>query len=229
MDEKENKNINKKKFGEKVKSFFKKFWFLLWKDNTIKGWLFSLIFLFIFIKFIFFPVLDLATGTALPLAIVESCSMYHQGNVFSNFNDWYLRHESKYNPLGINEDEFKTFVLKNGFSKGDILFLIGANPDKLKVGDIIAFKSGTGGTPVIHRIMSITEENGEKVFRTMGDNNAQSLTPGNNGFGVDETDIKANQIVGKAAFRIVPGLGWMKLIFFEASKSPSERGFCAEN
>jgi len=217
------------KEGSKIKSFFKKFWFLLWKDNSIKGWLFSLIFLFIFIKFIFFPVLDLATGTALPLAIVESCSMYHQGNVFSNLNEWYLRHESKYSALEITQDNFKNFILKNGFSKGDILFLIGANPDKLKVGDIIAFKSGTGSTPVIHRIISISEENGERIFTTMGDNNAQILIPGNNFVGVDERNIKASQIVGKAVFRIAPSLGWMKLIFFEASKAPSERGFCAEN
>ncbi len=113
-----------KKEGGKIKKGFKKFWFLLWKDNSIKGWLFSLIFLFVFIKFIFFPLLNLVTGTALPLAIVESCSMYHQGNVLSNFDDWFDRHETKYESVNITMEEFQNFVLKKGFSKGDILFLI---------------------------------------------------------------------------------------------------------
>ncbi|VVB84063.1 Uncharacterised protein [uncultured archaeon] len=214
---------------EKVKKGFKKFWFLLWKDNSFKGWIFSLIFLFVFIKFIFFPFLNFATGTALPLAIVESCSMYHQGNLFSNFNDWISRHEEKYEAVNITKAEFQSFGFKSGFSKGDILFIVKANPDKLKVGNIIAFVSGAGGTPVIHRIISIKEVNGEKIFTTMGDNNAKVLVPGNNLGGVDEREIKSSQLVGRAVFRIAPFAGWIKLIFFEGSKPESERGFCREN
>lgn len=221
-------NSLKKEEG-KIKKGFKKFWFLLWKDNSIKGWLFSLIFLFVFIKFIFFPFLNLVTGTSLPLAIVESCSMYHQGNILSNFNEWFNVHETKYESISITNEEFQNFPLKNGFSKGDILFIIGANPDKLKIGDIILFKSGTGNTPVIHRIINIEEENGIRIFTTMGDNNNQILTPSNNPQGVDERKITEEQLVGKAVFRIAPGLGWVKLIFFEGSKPASERGFCKQN
>lgn len=212
----------------KIKKGFKKFWFLLWKDNSIKGWLFSLVFLFVIIKFVFFPLLNLATGTALPLAIVESCSMYHQGNIFSNFDIWFSQHETKYESINITKDEFQKFSLDNGFSKGDILFIVGVNPDRLKVGDIIVFSSGTGNTPVIHRIIKITEENETRIFTTMGDNNNQVLIPSNNLLGVDERAITENQIVGKAVFRIAPGLGWIKLVFFEASKPASERGFCKQ-
>lgn len=214
---------------EKFKAGFKKFWFLLWKDNSIKGWIFSLIFLFVFIKFIFFPVLSLVTGTALPLAIVESCSMYHNGNIFSNFDTWFENHDGKYSALNITKEEFQKFILKKGFDKGDILFMIRANPEKLKIGDVILFNSGNRETPVIHRIIKIEEENGEKVFTTIGDNNAQMLTPNNNPAGVDERKIKSEQLVGKAAFRIVPWFGWVKLVFFESSKTESERGFCKEN
>lgn len=218
--------MNLKKIGEKTKSGFKKFWFLLWKDNSIKGWIFSLVFLFIFIKFIFFPFLSLVTGTTLPLAIVESCSMYHQGNFFSNFDSWFSSHESKYGAINITKEEFQNFALKRGFSKGDILFIIGVNPDKLKVGDIILFNSGSSGTPVIHRIIKITEQNGEKIFTTMGDNNNQVLTPVNNPSNIDERDIKSNQIIGEAVFRIAPELGWIKLIFYEGSSQ--DPGFCKE-
>ena len=217
-----------KKVGEIVKKGFKKFWFLLWKDNSITGWIFSLIFLFIFIKFIFFPGLSWITGTSLPLAIVESCSMYHQGNFFSDFSTWFDRHEAKYEALNITKEEFQKFPLDTGFSKGDILFIVKANLDKLKVGDIILFNSGTGGAPVIHRIVSITEENGEKIFSTMGDNNNAMLAPGNNPYNINEKIIKPEQIVGQAVFRIAPEIGWIKLIFYESSKPESERGFCKE-
>lgn len=217
-----------KKAGGNLKKGWKRFWFLLWKDNSIKGWIFSMIFLFVFIKFIFFPVLDLATGTSLPLAIVESCSMYHQANVFSNFNNWFERHETKYQEFGISKNTFEHFIFRRGFSKGDILFLIKANPDKLKVGDIIAFNSGIKNTPVIHRIIKIKETNGERTFTTIGDNNPAVLIPRNNAGEVDEREIKAEQLVGKAVFRVVPYLGWVKLIFYENSRPPEDRGFCSE-
>ncbi len=221
--------MNKKIEG--IKEFWKKFWFILWKDDSLKGWIFSIIFLFVFIKFIFFPVLGLVTGTALPLAIVESCSMHHTGNVLSNYDDWWDRHEAKYESLGITKEDFQTGFskFKRGFTKGDILFLIKAKPEKLEVGDIIAFNSGTRNVPVIHRIVNIKEEDGELIFATIGDNNAQSLTTSNNALGVNEKEIKSEQLVGKAAFRIVPYLGWGKLIFFEHLRPVSERGLCQEN
>src|SRR4030042_3922556 len=92
-----------RKIGDKTKNGFKKFWFLLWKDNSFKGWIFSLIFLFVFIKFIFFPGFSLVTGTSLPLAIVESCSMYHQGNFFSDFSGWVGRRARKYEKKNIKK------------------------------------------------------------------------------------------------------------------------------
>jgi signal peptidase I len=212
-----------------IKKFFKKFWFLLWQDNSFKGWIFSLIILFLFIKLIFFPFLNLVTGTTLPLAIVESCSMYHEGNFFSSFSPWFDRHETKYEGVNITKTEFEGFVLRRGFSKGDILFIVKADPEKLKVGDIIAFNSGTRATPVIHRIMKIEESNGVRLFTTMGDNNAKMLTPSNNAGGIDERNITSEQLVGKAVFRVVPWFGWVKLIFFEGLRPESERGFCTEN
>jgi hypothetical protein len=214
---------------KKEKNNFQKFWYLLWSDNSFKGWLFSIIFLFIFIKFIFLPGLSLVTGTSLPLAIVESCSMYHDGNVFSNFDDWFARHETKYSNLNITKEQFEKFELNGGFSKGDILFIIKANSEKLEVGDIILFNSGTKGTPIIHRIVNIQEKDGEKIFTTIGDNNNGMLTPENNAGQVDEREITEEQLVGKTIFRITPWFGWAKLIFFERLRPESERGFCREN
>ena len=115
--------------------------------------------------------MSLVTGTALPLAIVESCSMYHEGNILSNFNDWFQKHEIKYENIRINQTEFSDFPLRKGFNKGDILLITRANPEKIEVGDIIIFQSDLKN-PIIHRIISIKEKtDGSRVFSTMGDNN----------------------------------------------------------
>jgi len=209
-----------KNFKKRLREFWKKFWFIVWKDDSFKGWLISILFLFIIIKFVFFPLLNLATGTALPLAIVESCSMYHQGNVFSNFDSWYERHDEKYAPFIINKLDFQEFPFKRGFNKGDILFIVGTKPEKLEEGDVIIF-DGHQSNPIIHRIINIKEENGEYTFSTIGDNNNGQLS--------FEKVISENKIVGKASFRLVPYLGWVKLVFFEGGKPSSEKGFCDEN
>jgi len=205
---------------KKIKEFFKKFWYLLWKDDSLKGWIFSVVFLFIFIKFIFFPTLSLLTGTALPLAIVDSCSMYHKGNLLSNFDSWWTTHEWKYTPYNINNETFKDFRLDNGFNKGDILFMIKANPEKLKVGDIIIFEGGQKN-PIIHRIMKIEKREDKYFFSTMGDNNNGQLSI--------EKEISQDQLIGKAVFKLLPYAGWGKLIFYEKARTPQERGFCKEN
>ena len=147
---------------------------MLWKDDSFKGWLFSVIIIFVFIKFVFFPILSVVTGTALPLAIVESCSMYHDGNLLSNNDDWFDRHENKYLNLGISEEMFKKFWFKKGLNKGDILFVIGTKAEKIALGDVIIFNAAQRN-PIIHRIIEIREENGNKIFSTIGDNNNGQL------------------------------------------------------
>ncbi len=209
-----------KNFKKGFKKFWKKFWFIVWKDNSFKGWIISILFLFIIIKFVFFPLLNLVTGTSLPLAIVESCSMYHSGNIFSNFDNWWNRHDTKYLELGIEEIEFSEFSFKRGFNKGDILFIVGTKPEKLEIGDVIIFEASQAN-PIIHRIINIKEEQDNYIFSTIGDNNKGQLT--------FERSISQEKIVGKAVFRMVPYLGWVKLVFFEAGRPSSERGFCQEN
>lgn len=206
-------------FKKGLKNFWGKFWFLLWKDDSFKGWIFSIIFLFIFIKFIFFPGLGFVTGTSLPLAIVESCSMYHQGGFFSNFDSWWQRHEGKYSEFGINELDFLDFPLKNGFNKGDILFIIRADPEKLEEGDVVIFNANQRN-PVIHRIVDIRDTDDGKVFSTIGDNNNGQLE--------FENKVTEEMLVGKAVARIAPYFGWIKLVFYDFQKPLEERGFCEE-
>lgn len=203
---------------KEMKSFWKKFWFLIWKDDSFKGWIFSILFIFIFIKFIFFPTLGFITGTSLPLAIVESCSMYHDGNLFSDSDAWWDRHERKYAFFLINSLDFQEFPFQKGFNKGDILLIIRAKPENLEEGDVIIFNSNQKN-PVIHRIIDVREEDGKRVFATIGDNNRGQLS--------FEKSITQNQLVGKAVIKVAPYFGWVKLIFYEWQR-PSEKGFCKE-
>jgi len=215
------KSVKEIKDKNKLKQFLKRFWWVVWKDDSFRGWLISLIFIFVVIKFIFFPLLNLITGTTLPLAIVESCSMYHQGNVFSNFDNWWLNHENKYAKFEITKNTFEESIFHNGFSKGDILFIMRAKPQEIEIGDVIIFNGGQEN-PIIHRIIKITkdQETEKLIFSTIGDNNNGQLSL--------EINISEDQIVGKPVARIVPSLGWGKLIFYEYKKSQNERGFCDE-
>lgn len=199
------------------KNFWKNFWNVFWREDTFKGWLISVIFLFIVIKGLFFPILTLTTGTTLPLVIVESCSMYHEGNLFSNYDSWWQDHNSKYTKFEITKENFKDFILKKGFNKGDILFITKAKPEKLEIGDIIIFNANYRN-PIIHRIIKIEQTDQGLIFATIGDNNNGQLTI--------EKQISEEKLVGKASAKIVPYIGWIKLIFFEKTKSASERGFC---
>lgn len=204
--------------NSRPKGFWKGLWYLLWKDDSFKGWLFSIIFLFLFIKFIFFPGLSLVTGTQLPLAIVESCSMYHKNNLFSDFQTWWVGHDQKYAQFSINGTEFATFPMKNGFNKGDIIFITGARPENIKVGDIIVYNTGINPSPIIHRVIDIRQENGSYVFSTIGDNNWEQFSANQsiyvNPTKIDEINIDSDQIVGVARLKIAPYLGWVKLIFY---------------
>jgi signal peptidase I len=200
-----------------IKKFLDKFWFLIWKDDSFKGWIISIIFIFVIIKFIFFPSLSFVTGTELPLAIVESCSMYHSGNLLSNYDDWWQNNEIKYSQFQIAKETFKEFSFTKGFNKGDILFIVGTSAEKIELGDIIIFNSGVRSTPIIHRVIEIKQENNQYTFSTIGDNNPSQIS--------FEKNINQNQLVGRAVFKIAPYLGWGKLIFFELTNG-NKIGFC---
>ncbi|HKL24116.1 MAG TPA: signal peptidase I [Candidatus Nanoarchaeia archaeon] len=209
--------VSNKKKQKKFKDFLDKFWFIVWKDDSFRGWIISILFIFLVIKFVFFPLVSFVAGTSLPLAIVESCSMHHDGNMFSDFDKWWVNNGDKYERFNINKLEFEDFKLKRGFTKGDILFITGADPEKLEKGDIIVFNAGRN-RPVIHRIVNIENTSKGYYFSTLGDNNPVQLS--------SEKRISEDEIIGKASFRIAPYLGWVKLVFYEPLRTDSEKGVC---
>lgn len=181
----------------------KRFWNFLKKD-TWQSWLVSLVLVFVFIKFIFFPVLSFAFDTRLPLVVVESCSMYHE----AGFDYWWDQNSAWYESNKITKEQFEKYPFKNGINKGDIVIVTGRGD--YDVGDVIIFDSSYA-YPLIHRLVD------GSPLGTKGDHNGAQLP--------EEREIQRSTVLGHAVLRI-PALGWIKLIFFEGFKEKEQRGFC---
>ncbi len=181
--------------------------FKIWEflnADTWQSWIVTLIIVIVGIKFVFFPLLSLITGSPLPLVVVESCSMYHE----SSFDNWWESNKEWYIGQGISKNNFLEFPLKNGLNKGDIVIVTGYGARD--IGDIIIFNSETR-YPLIHRIISLNP------IQTNGDHNPDQLPL--------EKNISNDAVLGKAVAKI-PLLGWIKLIFFDFQKPENQRGFC---
>mgnify|MGYP001559047243 CR=1 FL=1 len=190
------------------KEVAKKVWNFLWNDDSLLSWIVSLALAFIIVKFIFFPLLSLIFATSLPLVVVESGSMHHPGSFIgnviglqNNVELWWQEKGSWYESQGINKEQVENWPLKTGLEIGDIVLVSGHG--KPEVGDIIIFNANQKH-PLIHRIVSIENRDGEIYYSTKGDNNSGQL--------VSEKEIPKNALVGKAVLRI-PKLGWVKLVF----------------
>ncbi|HLD97810.1 MAG TPA: hypothetical protein VI815_00630 [Candidatus Nanoarchaeia archaeon] len=208
-------------YQEKNKNSFtqiiKKSWNYLWNGDSLLSWALFMVIVFLIIKFIFFPMLSFVTGTNLPIVIVESCSMHHNP---ADLEKWWSENKDWYEPRGITQDDFESFPINTGFTKGDIFFVVGAKKTNIEVGDTIIFSSGISNRPIIHRIVGLDP------ISTKGDNNALQFTSTNNPEKIDEINISESQIIGKATSFRIPFLGWIKLIFYEPFRSPGERGLC---
>lgn len=177
------------------------------QEDSWSSFVVTLVLAFVIIKFVFFPGLSFLTGTSLPLVIVESCSMYHHEDGFEKTFE-----SSVYADYGLGLEDTVDWDFQNGFSKGDVIFVVGA--DNVEIGDVIIFNGGAR-YPMIHRVVGVGE-----TYATKGDNyktNSLQLA--------SEKSIPEDELVGKALFRI-PAVGWAKLIFFEFGRSSRDRGFC---
>lgn len=77
---------------------------------------------------------------------------------------------------------------------GDLVICHKAEPEKIQVGDVIAFfdPAGNENNVVIHRVIEIASEKGELAFRTQGDANNTA----------DELAVPASSLVGIYRTRI---------------------------
>lgn len=183
---------------------WKKIWYFIWHDNSIWSWIVNIILAFVLIKYIVYPVLGLVLGTGFPVVAVVSSSMEHN----SNFDEWFESQKDIYSNYGISKEDFKSYKFKNGFNKGDIMILMGVNPEKIQIGEVLVFRDGKPD-PFIHRIVAKKDDNGY-IFETKGDNNPRPIRTDY----LDETNIGEDQLIGRAVFRI-PYLGFVKIWFVD--------------
>ena len=196
--------MNKKE----ARKLLKTTWYFIWEDNSIWSWLINIVLAFVLIKFIVYPGLGFLLSTSHPVVAVVSGSMEHNMEFdgwFGQNNDWYIEN-------GIDMEEFEEFSFKNGFNKGDIMFLVGRSAKNIDVGDVIVFNSFRKD-PIIHRVVKKIQDDNGIYFQTKGDNNPDSIK--NNK--LDETSIREDIIIGKAIIRI-PLLGYIKIWFVEILK-----------
>lgn len=198
-------------------------WWFIWESNSIWSWIINIILAFVIIKFLVYPGLGFIFQTSHPIVAVVSESMEHDGN----FDQWWnsktalctsgqCTQKEFYAEYNIDESQFKDFIFKNGFNKGDIMILKGAKPENIKIGDVLVFISSRDrprADPIIHRIIEIKEE---PVFsaHTKGDNNRESIDYCSFESCLDEFDIIEKQFIGKAIIRI-PYLGYIKILFVD--------------
>lgn len=81
---------------------------------------------------------------------------------------------------------------------GDLIICHTAEPEEIKVGDVIAFfdPAGSGSSVVTHRVTEVTEQDGSPVWKTKGDaNNTEDRLP-----------VPAKKLVG-VYDRSISGLG----------------------
>ncbi|KYC48798.1 MAG: Peptidase S24-like protein [Candidatus Methanofastidiosum methylothiophilum] len=57
------------------------------------------------------------------------------------------------------------------YYRGDIIVIKGTDPSSIQIGDIVVYKRPYQDIPIVHRAISIIEEEGTLYFVTKGDNN----------------------------------------------------------
>ncbi|MEM0379256.1 MAG: signal peptidase I [Nanopusillaceae archaeon] len=166
-----------KKIIKKITSFFK---FILLEDN----WKSDLAFFLLIILLIVF----INLYSPFLFSVVYSNSMEHH-----NFDC------RKYEKFNISCSDFEKFPFRNGINVGDVVIIIPAKYEELKVGDVVVYIS-LSGKPILHRIV----QKNDTFVCIMGDNNpypSQEECP--------LYDI--NAIKGKAIFRI-PYIGYPRIL-----------------
>jgi|SRR3989344_3823088 len=200
------------------KKVMRKLWWFLWKDDSLLSWIVNIILAFVLVKFLIYPGIGFLLGTTHPVVAVVSGSMDHglnKGEICGitpedyqgSFNDYWIACGAYYDKIGITKEMFNEYRFKNGFNKGDIMFLKGSSLKDIEVGDVIVF-DGNLKDPIIHRVVRKYVDNDAYFLQTKGDHNRDS------NIGLKEDKIGEERIIGKAFFRI-PFLGWVKILAVE--------------
>ena len=184
----------------KGKSTWGRIWYFIWKDDSVWSWIVNIILAFLLIKFIVYPGLGFVLGTDYPVVAVVSGSMEHDGS----FDDWWNSDNCCKDRICAQSKTQEMMYSDYEIAKADFMNL--QSGKKVRVGDVIVFTVPAQSDPIIHRVVKVSEADGEYYYSTKGDHNC-----GSSPF---EQNIQQSRVLGKALQR-VPFLGWIKIIFVE--------------
>jgi len=82
---------------------------------------------------------------------------------------------------------------------GDVVIVRQVPPEEIQVGDVILFRHNRAA--IVHRVVAIQEQNGQRVFITKGDNNNTLDDP-----------VTPEEYGGRAVM-LIPKVGWVAIMF----------------
>lgn len=207
----------------------KKLWKYIWYGESIGSYLLTFLVAFLFIKFIFFPILGFTLNTDFPIVAIVSGSMQHKivdndicgFRVLDRENEkldlksfWEICGEYYEKNYNISQEDFSNFDYSKGLYVGDVMVLYGKKYENIYVGDVLVFIPENlqwyqSHGPVIHRVVDRWQDKDDKWFyRTKGDWNEKS-------FANFEQNISQDNVIGVPILR-VPFIGYAKIYLNKA-------------
>lgn len=178
-----------KRFLKKTRKFFN--W--LWSGKSLTSHVAFLIVAYLVLKFLAYPAFLWIFGLNDVVAVLSNSMNHGTETINHTFNDWLTFH-------GFNESTISSWPLINGLGMGDVVTVLSGD---IKIGDVIVYYHGRD--LIIHRVINITEAEGNVYFTTKGDANPAPL--------VFESLIPISQVKGKAGLYI-PFLGWPRVLLY---------------
>lgn len=165
-----------------LKQQLKRAWHFLWYEESWQAWLVNVVVAFVLIKFVIYPLAGALLGTSLPVVAVVSGSMQHDaqqgimcGEHVEEQTSWWEACGEFYEQRGITQNTFAQYPFSDGFRKGDIMVVRGADPAQVEPGDVLVYQANKQ-YPIIHRVIDVREENGAVKYTTKGDHNPAPIS-----------------------------------------------------
>ncbi len=111
----------------------------------------------------------------------------------------FLAKDNRLGEIKLNFYTILTTSMVPTIDAGDIVVTYKNSDNVYNVGDIITFVRDGASTTITHRVIEVSELNGQRYYRTQGDHNASA----------DTSLVPASNVVGRVTFRI-PKLGYLQ-------------------
>jgi len=105
--------------------------------------------------------------------------------------------------LGFTPTIIASGSMTPALNPGDIAIVVATQPETIKIGDIIQYRTANAEAPTIHRVIDKYESGGTLWFITQGDANNAPDDP-----------INERQVMGKV-ITVIPQLGWISIYLKE--------------